>query len=101
VDTYPALSFPHAYVLQGGYKQFYEGFPECCEGGFVSMSDADYASACREFVAQSREVWFVAQQAKSMTHVSSEESLLRPAERYRRTGRGRGIDFGGSDMDDD
>lgn len=97
--TYPALSFPHTYVLQGGYKHFYEAFPECCEGGFVSMSDTSYTNACREFTSQSREVWFVAQRAKSMTHVPSEENLYRSAERFRGAVRGRGIDF--ECMDDD
>jgi len=99
--TYPALSFPHTYVLQGGYKHFYESFPECCEGGFVSMSDTRYTDACREFTSQSREVWFVAQRAKSMTHAPSpsDEALFRSAERFRGAVRGRGIDF--TDMDDD
>ena len=100
MSTYPALSFPHAYVLAGGFKALFADYPECCEGSMVSMSDDRFANSCREYVAQSREVWHAAQRATSMTHVPSELDLLRAGDRREHT-RARGLNFDTMGMDDD
>jgi M-phase inducer tyrosine phosphatase len=41
-NTYPDLSFPHIYLLAGGYKEFWEKYPDLCSGGYVSMRDSHY-----------------------------------------------------------
>jgi M-phase inducer tyrosine phosphatase len=39
---YPRLHYPHVYILDGGYRQFYTEFPEQCEGGYVRMLDEQH-----------------------------------------------------------
>ncbi|KAK8890228.1 m-phase inducer phosphatase [Tritrichomonas musculus] len=41
-NVYPKLSIPEMYVLHGGYKDFYEQYPELCLGGYVAMRDKEY-----------------------------------------------------------
>jgi len=37
---YPQLLYPHVYILEAGYKKFYETFPELCDPrGYVEMFD--------------------------------------------------------------
>lgn len=43
-ETYPQLFYPDVYVLDGGYKEFYEHFPEYCDGGYTRMLDDEYRS---------------------------------------------------------
>ncbi|XP_065176130.1 M-phase inducer phosphatase-like [Sycon ciliatum] len=40
VENYPKLCFPEIYLLTGGYKQFFESFPELCSPcGYIPMKD--------------------------------------------------------------
>lgn len=41
---WPHLDYPDTYVLDGGYKGFYEEHPELCEGGYVAMRDDRHLS---------------------------------------------------------
>jgi len=37
---YPQLLYPHVYILEAGYRKFYESFPELCDPkGYVEMYD--------------------------------------------------------------
>jgi M-phase inducer tyrosine phosphatase len=36
---YPALSYPHVFIMHGGYRDFYELYPELCDGAYVLMLD--------------------------------------------------------------
>ncbi len=52
---YPNLTFPHMYVLRGGYKTFHQQFPAMCspQHAYVRMHDAAYLNdhkACRKIV---------------------------------------------------
>lgn len=40
-NHYPKLSIPEMYVLDGGYKLFYDKYPSLCAGGYTEMRD-DY-----------------------------------------------------------
>jgi hypothetical protein len=40
-DDYPRLCFPHVYILNGGYAEFYRMDPERCSGGYVKMHNGD------------------------------------------------------------
>ncbi|CAN8027456.1 unnamed protein product [Ixodes persulcatus] len=43
MDVYPELRHPEVYLLQGGYKAFYELFEDFCEPcGYVPMRHKDY-----------------------------------------------------------
>lgn len=46
-NQYPHLSIPEMYVLDGGYKQFYEKYPSLCVGGYTEMRD-DHFVSCGE-----------------------------------------------------
>lgn len=41
-NKYPHLSFPEIYLLEGGYKNFYNMFPDMCVGGYVPMRSTFY-----------------------------------------------------------
>jgi rhodanese-related sulfurtransferase len=42
LDRYPHLSYPHVYLLDGGYRRFFQDFPDQCTGGYIQMRDAEY-----------------------------------------------------------
>jgi len=49
-DIYPELSYPEVYVLQGGYKRFYEyasGKGYCYPDSYCSMSDPRFNGECQ------------------------------------------------------
>ncbi|OHS98675.1 Rhodanese-like domain containing protein [Tritrichomonas foetus] len=41
-DSYPEIYYPDTYVLEGGYKAFYEKYPKQCDGGYVKMLDSEH-----------------------------------------------------------
>ena len=52
---YPNLTYPHMYVLRGGYKAFHQQYPAICvpKHAYVRMHDAAYVEdhkACRKAV---------------------------------------------------
>ena len=43
-DRYPALHYPEIYLLEGGYKAFFEKFPDfCIPKKYTKMIDSEYA----------------------------------------------------------
>lgn len=46
MNVYPNLHFPEMYILQGGYKEFYNNFPEWCTRGYVPMHHRDFSDQC-------------------------------------------------------
>lgn len=42
IESYPKLSYPHLFLLEGGYKAFFAQYPELCTGGYVSMRDEKF-----------------------------------------------------------
>eukprot|EP01114_Cavostelium_apophysatum_P019131 TRINITY_DN6074_c0_g1_i1.p2 TRINITY_DN6074_c0_g1~~TRINITY_DN6074_c0_g1_i1.p2 ORF type:complete len:686 (-),score=142.23 TRINITY_DN6074_c0_g1_i1:49-2106(-) len=43
LDTYPKLYYPEVYVIEGGYKKFYEAYPQLCEPiEYVTMLDVRF-----------------------------------------------------------
>jgi len=98
VSSYPALAFPHAFVLQHGFSRFIEEHAEWCDGALVKMSDVKFTNSCREYLAQSRHCWFLSQSAKSMRDVPSEDDL---SPHRRAAPRERGFDRDDNDMEED
>jgi hypothetical protein len=41
-NQYPTLSYPHLYILDEGYKNFFETHSYCCDGGYIPMKDQLY-----------------------------------------------------------
>lgn len=47
IDSYPNLTYPEAYILDGGYSAFYkEHAPRCFPQNYVEMDAKEYADAC-------------------------------------------------------
>lgn len=44
VNNYPHLTFPHIYLLEGGYSKFYQQFKGLCKDGYVQMYDKEHAN---------------------------------------------------------
>jgi M-phase inducer tyrosine phosphatase len=42
ITRYPELSFPSIYLLEGGYRRFFDECVDLCAGGCVSMRDATF-----------------------------------------------------------
>ena len=38
-DRYPYLFYPNVYILDGGYRKFYQEHPDFCDGGYTTMLD--------------------------------------------------------------
>lgn len=54
-ENYPALHFPELYLLEGGYKAFYEAYPELCTpNDYVRMLDEKHSEDLKFFRSKSR-----------------------------------------------
>ena len=41
-ETYPLLQYPQIYILDGGYKNFFDKYPEHTTGSYLPMMDSQY-----------------------------------------------------------
>lgn len=58
-NIFPTLYFPEIYLLEGGYKAFYETYPELCTPrNYVRMRDKKYTKDLKLFKSQSKS-WLV------------------------------------------
>ncbi|CAD5126153.1 DgyrCDS14321 [Dimorphilus gyrociliatus] len=49
-DCYPRLCYPQIFVMEGGYKRFYEKFPDNCNPeGYVSMMAPEYRFSLKAY----------------------------------------------------
>jgi len=47
--NYPQLNYPHVYLLEGGYKNFFETYQEYCDPqAYIEMKDKRFCDDCRE-----------------------------------------------------
>lgn len=54
-SSYPFLFYPELYVLYGGYKDFYEQFPNLCDpSAYVPMTDPQHAEEYRRYKSLSK-----------------------------------------------
>lgn len=54
-EHYPALHFPEIYLLEGGYKSFYESYPELCTpNDYVRMLDPNHTEDLKHFRGKSK-----------------------------------------------
>jgi len=57
-DSYPELYYSDLYVLEGGYKKFYEQHKaHCFPTAYVEMLDKNYSTECKQEVADMRRNW--------------------------------------------
>ena len=47
-SNYPQLMYPNIYILGLGYKNFYELFPELCDGAYTPMKMKDYEESYKK-----------------------------------------------------
>ncbi|KAL3687189.1 hypothetical protein R1sor_013498 [Riccia sorocarpa] len=58
MEVYPELSFPHMYILHGGYKAFFEAYPELCDPReYVRMVDPLYVEDLRASTKMLKRSW--------------------------------------------
>ena len=56
LENYPHLHFPHLFVLEGGYKAFFEAFPDYCNPSeYVEMRDKRYGEQLQINLRRSKE----------------------------------------------
>jgi len=56
--NYPELYYTDLYVLEGGYKKFFEQHKEYCfPAAYVEMLDKNYSTECKQEVADMRRSW--------------------------------------------
>lgn len=49
MNNYPKLNCPEIYVLEGGYNNFYNKYPDLCDpSGYIMMHDSRYSKECAE-----------------------------------------------------
>ncbi|XP_063432096.1 M-phase inducer phosphatase 1-like [Mytilus trossulus] len=54
-NSYPLLTFPEMYILEGGYKQFYQNHKELCEPvDYVPMLHKDHVDDIKRFRSKSK-----------------------------------------------
>lgn len=51
-DAFPRLTYPEVYILDGGFKSFFDSHQQSCIGGYVEMDDKDHETACERGMAQ-------------------------------------------------
>jgi len=73
-DSYPKLFYPELYLLEGGYKSFYEQFKDLCEPKlYVPMLHKDYVNDLKHFRAKTK-TWEA--QHKYLTNCCSSATKL-------------------------
>eukprot|EP01112_Ceratiomyxa_fruticulosa_P004096 TRINITY_DN1444_c0_g2_i1.p1 TRINITY_DN1444_c0_g2~~TRINITY_DN1444_c0_g2_i1.p1 ORF type:complete len:436 (+),score=75.08 TRINITY_DN1444_c0_g2_i1:289-1596(+) len=51
-QDYPKLYYNDIYLLEGGYKRFFEEYSSHCEGGYVLMRDEQYLDEMKDHIKQ-------------------------------------------------
>ncbi|KAL4444376.1 hypothetical protein ABPG75_012113 [Micractinium tetrahymenae] len=98
MHDYPALSHPHVFVLQGGYKAFWKAHSELCEGGYTPMDHPDFTDQLKACHNAVRRAW-----AKTTRTYGRTQRQRRPGYRLRQSGGvgGGGEPEGGEPMGED
>eukprot|EP01118_Nematostelium_gracile_P020330 TRINITY_DN9836_c0_g1_i1.p1 TRINITY_DN9836_c0_g1~~TRINITY_DN9836_c0_g1_i1.p1 ORF type:complete len:507 (+),score=128.41 TRINITY_DN9836_c0_g1_i1:129-1649(+) len=47
-DSYPQLFYPQLFLLKGGYKNYFEHFPQHCDGSYVQMKDPEFKDQLKQ-----------------------------------------------------
>lgn len=50
--SYPRLTYPEVYILDGGFKTFYTSHQDRCVGDYIEMDDKEHETACERGMAQ-------------------------------------------------
>lgn len=67
LKNYPKLDFPHMYIMDGGYKDFFSKFEDLCEGGYTMMCDPDHGEELKACHTRYKSLW----QDRGMSHRGS------------------------------
>src|SRR6201999_386279 len=85
-EHWPHLSFPNLFILDGGYREFYQFSPQLCQpfGTFISQWDLNFSSQCKTETAKMRQQWGGKQGTKRNRdqHHSSSRTLQVPPFTY-------------------
>lgn len=67
LKNYPRLDFPHMYIMDGGYKEFFSKYEWLCEGGYTTMCDPQHKEKLKVFHTRYKSLW----QDRGMSHRGS------------------------------
>ena len=57
-EDYPKLFYPQLYLIDGGYKRFWESYPDYCEPrNYIHMVDDSYSELCKSTSTMVRMSW--------------------------------------------
>jgi hypothetical protein len=57
-EEYPRLFYPQLYLIEGGYKRFWESYPTFCEPrNYIHMVDDNYSELCKSTSTMVRMSW--------------------------------------------
>jgi hypothetical protein len=51
------LTYPHLYVIKGGFRAFHAQYPQLCEGVYAEMDRPESAAELREAERHARASW--------------------------------------------
>lgn len=77
LNQYPKVSCPQRYLLVGGYRAFYEQYPELCRGGYIEMWNGDYLyklKQCQTYFVQNIKNAMLPGRAQKLFRSRSESS---------------------------
>jgi len=76
-DNYPALHWPEVYLLEGGYKAFYENFQEWCDPcGYRPMNEPGHEEDLRRCRAKTKSCQGDGKQGRPLTKSTSRRLAL-------------------------
>jgi len=71
IVNYPQLSYPHVYVMEGGYKDFWNRFPGYCRGGYIEMKDKRFCNDLQENIRRCKNK----KTSRSFVQISNNENV--------------------------
>ena len=82
---YPALSFPHMYLLHGGYSGFLaqQGNNGWCTGPHLRLDDISRLPELRSYTSEQRSAWHLARMSRSVGHIPAAAEAAEESDDHR------------------
>jgi len=57
MEFYPQLFYPEIYLLENGYKEFFQEHPDLCEGTYIQMEHKEYKEHCKSKYTRTKQLF--------------------------------------------